>query len=275
MLQPRTIKESSRKQLGPWKLALKVFLGSTENRFLIFFHVRRGDDLHALIGALLCPDCPMSAAVAGVAESWQDARDWTICVQGDSSMILQFLPALQRLSMTILFRQNFLWTSNSPRVVLHCYWMWFSKTTLLRVCVAVRQPSPWLHRERMEPSWRIRKHTHKPLHISSLLYDLMGSVTLEIFDIGATSPQGHWFTGDQCLKSLLLKSHHQTKDIKATVGTDCMFSQSDLSDEGSHLWLSLLYAGGDLPSCFFPCLVWCLAHRWLSVPNGEHFNPWC
>ena len=39
------------------------------------------------------------------------------------------------------------------------------------------------------------KHTHKPLHISSLLYDLMGSVTLEIFDIGAASPQGHWFTG--------------------------------------------------------------------------------
>lgn len=39
----------------------------------------------------------------------------------------------------------------------------------------------------------------------------MGAVTLEIFDLYAMSPQGHWFTGDQCLKSLLLKPNHQRK----------------------------------------------------------------
>lgn len=35
---------------------------------------------------------------------------------------------------------------------------------------------------------RLSKHTHEPLHISSLILDPVGSVTLEIFYLGTTSP---------------------------------------------------------------------------------------
>lgn len=60
----------------------------------------------------------------------------------------------------------------------------------------------------------------------------MDSVTLEIFDLGAMSPLGHWFTRGQCLKSLPLKPSRQRKDLKVTMGTDCTLSQSDLWEEG-------------------------------------------
>lgn len=156
-------------------------------------------------------------------------------VQGKWPMILQFLPLPLRSSVVELsFRHSVLWTSSSPSSVLHCYWMWCSQTLLLEICIPVRHPSPLLHRERMEPSWRPSKHTHKPLHVSSLIDGLRGSVTLEVLDLGTTSPHGHWFPGGQCLKSLLLKSRYQRKDLKATVGTDCLFSQSDLWKEGSN-----------------------------------------
>lgn len=213
--------------------------------------MERRDDKHVLVGALLHPDYPMTAAVAGVAEFWIPETRMYVYRETHLWFCSSFHHD-QYWVWPLSFRQNFLWILNNPRVVLHCYWVWFSKTMLLWVCITVRQPSPQLPRERMEPSWRLWKHTQKPLHISSLIYDLMGSVTLEIFDVGVTSPQSHWFTGGQCLKLLLLKSHHQTKDLKATVETDYMFSQSDLWDKGSNLWLSLLYAGEDLPSWFFP-----------------------
>lgn len=206
-----------------------------------------------------------------------------MCVQGELSVILAVPSTTTRTecghspSVRTLSILNSLWFG------LYCYWMWFFKTTLHFEFTVRQYQHPTLdtlhqllHREKIESSWRLSKHTHKPLHISSLTGDLMGSVSLDMFDIGATNSPGSLVYWNQRLQSLLLKPHCQRKDIKATMVTDCMFSQLDLWEEGSSpfIWLSVLYTMGELPSWVFPCLKWCLGHEWFSVTKREHFDQW-
>lgn len=201
-----------------------------------------------------------------------------LCLSQETCLwFLQFLSPLLRLRRATLLQSELSLAFKQPQgCVAQILDVIFQNHTSLWVCITVRQPSPLLQRGRMEPSWRLNKYTHKPLHISFLIHDLMGAVTLEIFDLYAMSPQGHWFTGDQCLKSLLLKPNHQRKkkNLRVTMGTD-MFNQSDFgrqvqapsSGQACHMeWRGCLVG--------FTMLSRCLTHGWLLVTKGIPLNPW-
>lgn len=162
--------------MSPWNLALKLFLGLTKNRFLTFFS--------------LCE------YVCGEREWWEyTSRGFTvsrllhICYNWWSDWVLR---GHKRLGYMYTRRivwdscssfhhywdwvwplscsQNSLWISNSPRVGLHCYWMWFSKTTLHFEFASLSGCPPHCFRGR---GWRRAEDlasTHISLYVFPLWY---------------------------------------------------------------------------------------------------------
>lgn len=129
--------------------------------------------------------------------------------------------------------------------------MIFQNHSSLWVCITVRLPSPLLQRERMEPSWRLSKYTHKPLRISFLIHDLNGFINPGNIWCWCHKSPGSLVYWRPVLEASPSKTLSPKNDLKATMGTDCMFNQSDLWEEGSSL------------------LVWLRAYmQWESCPVG-------
>lgn len=145
----------------------------------------REDDENTLVGVLLPPDFQVSVTIAGVTESWEDTREWTMCLHWDLSVIVTVLSNTTKIECghhsPIKTLCGFQTAKGWVTLLLDVI---FQNHSSLWVCITVRQPSTLLHREPAEDS----KHTHEPLHISSLILDPVSSVTLEIFYLGITNP---------------------------------------------------------------------------------------
>ena len=175
-------------------MALKVFLGSTENKIThilprVHLFVEKEEDENTLVGALLLQTAPCLLLLKGLDP--ERVSEKGLCLSQETCLwFLQFLSPLLRLRGATLLQSELSLAFKQPQdCVTQILDVIFQNHASLWVCITVRQPSLLLQRGRMEPSWRLSKHTHKPLYVSFLIQDLMGSITPEIFDLYAMSPQ--------------------------------------------------------------------------------------